>query len=266
MQLAPILDLKQRPALVTGAGQGIGRSIALQLAAHNAGGVIVNDFHPQRAEEVADEIRSMGFDAIAAPADVSNAEQVRAMLSLARERFGEIGILVNNAGNAGPSQRPDISAAPFWDVPAADWDRWFSVNLYGVMHCCHAALPSMVARGGGGRIITILSDAGRVGEAGLETYSAAKAGAAGFLRALAKSTGRHSITVNMISMGATVTPTSEDALSNEDLQRKMLQHYVIRRLGTPEDAAAMATFLASEAAGWITGQTIPVNGGYSFAL
>jgi 2-hydroxycyclohexanecarboxyl-CoA dehydrogenase len=266
MQLDPLLDLKGRPALITGAGQGIGRSIALHFAAHNAGGVIVNDYHADRAEDVAEEIRRSGFDAVAAPADVSDADQVRAMVAAAQSRFGDIGILVNNAGNAGPSHRPDISATPFWETRGTDWNRWFAVNLYGVMHCCHAVLPSMTARGDGGRIITILSDAGRVGEAGLEAYSAAKAGAAGFLRSLAKSTGRHGITVNMISMGATVTPTSEDALNDQELQRKMLQHYVIRRFGTPEDAAGMATFLASEAAGWITGQTIPVNGGYSFAL
>jgi 3-oxoacyl-[acyl-carrier protein] reductase len=118
----------------------------------------------------------------------------------------------------------------------------------------------------GGRVVTVISDAGRVGEPGLEIYAAAKAGAAGFTRALAKGVGRDLITANCVSLAATRTPFVEEALSDEERAARQLRRYAIRRFGEPEDAAAMILFLCSGAAGWITGQTIPVNGGYSFAL
>lgn len=255
-----------RIALVTGAGQGVGRAIALRLAAQGARAIIVNDYHRNRAEAVAAEIMQAGGRAIAIAADVSNPKSVLDMIAHASAAVGPPTILVNNAGNAGPESSPDFSVRPFWEEPIDGWDRWFAVNLRGVMLCCHAALPAMVAAGGGGRIVTIISDAARVGEAGLEAYAAAKAGAAGFLRAIARAVGPHEITVNMVALGATVTPTSEAAFAQTEQTARLLRRYVIRRLGRPDDAAAMAAFLASEDAGWITGQTIPVNGGYSFAL
>ncbi len=120
---------------------------------------------------------------------------------------------------------------------------------------------------GFGRIVTVISDAGRVGEArGLEIYSGAKAGAAGFTRAVARLGGRYGITANSVALGATRTPAIAALTENEEFARKALSGYLIRRFGEPEDAANMITFLASEAAGWITGQTIPVNGGYSLTL
>jgi len=124
----------------------------------------------------------------------------------------------------------------------------------------------MIEAGGGGRIITIISDAGRVGEPGLEAYSAAKAGAAGLMRALAKSLGRYDITANSVAIAATLTPATAGMADNEERAKRILQNYTIRRFGQPSDPAAMVTFLASEASGWITGQTYPVNGGYSVAL
>jgi 3-oxoacyl-[acyl-carrier protein] reductase len=261
-----MIELGGRVALVTGAGQGIGRTIALMLARCGAGGIAVNDFHAERATDVAAEIIAAGTPAIAITSDVTDAVAVDAMMSRARAELGDIGVLINNAGNAGPLAKPDPGDRPFWEQPADDWQRWFAVNLFGVMNCCRAVIPQMIAGGGDGRIVTILSEAGRIGEPRLEAYSGAKAGAAGFLRALARSVGRHGITVNMVSLGATVTPTSAEAFADDAFREKLLSSYVIRRLGTPEDAAAMACFLASDAAGWITGQTIPVNGGYSFTL
>jgi 3-oxoacyl-[acyl-carrier protein] reductase len=253
-----ILDLSGRTAFVTGAGQGVGRAVALQLARHNAGRVIVNDYFAERAQAVADEVSALGSEGLAAPCDVTDNGALRDLVS----GFGAIDILVNNAGNAGAVG--DLSDPPFWEGDPADWDRWLATNLFGVLNACHAVSGGMVERGYG-RIVTVISDAGRVGEPHLVLYSAAKAGAAGFMRALAKSIGRHGVTANCVALSSIRTPTIEPLLTEEAV-KKMLRHYQIKRVGEPDDAAAMVLFLASDAASWITGQTYPVNGGYSFAL
>jgi 3-oxoacyl-[acyl-carrier protein] reductase len=189
------------------------------------------------------------------------------MVEGARRRFGRVDVLVNNAGNAGP----DGSIAeptPFWETEPASWERWISTNFYGVLHCTHAVLGGMVAQRYG-RIVTVISDAGRVGEPHLAVYSAAKAGAAGLTRAVAKAGGGAGVTANCVALGATVTPTLAGlAALEQDEERlaRFLRAYVVKRLGHPADAAAAAVFLASDAASWITGQTLPVNGGYSMAL
>jgi 3-oxoacyl-[acyl-carrier protein] reductase len=253
-----ILDLGGRTAFVTGAGQGVGRAVALQLARHNAERVIVNDYFAERAEAVADEVTALGSEGLAAPCDVSDNGALRDSVS----GFGAIDILVNNAGNAGAVG--DLSDPPFWEGDPADWDRWLATNLFGVLNACHAVSGKMVERGYG-RIVTVISDAGRVGEPHLVLYSAAKAGAAGFMRALAKSIGRYGVTANCVALSSIRTPTIEPLLTEEAV-KKMLRQYQIKRVGEPDDAAAMVLFLASDAASWITGQTYPVNGGYSFAL
>jgi 3-oxoacyl-[acyl-carrier protein] reductase len=260
------LDLAGQIAFVTGAGQGAGREIALALARHNAGGVAVNDFVGERAAAVAAEIGALGVTAVAAPADVGDYASVRAAMTAVGQALGPITILVNNAGNAGPLASIRITGN-FWESPPEEWERYFRTNLYGVMNCCHVALPGMVAQGKG-RIVSIVSDAGRVGEARLAPYSAAKAGAAGLVRALARETGRHGITVNAISLSTLEPPLDAAAMAAfvaTDRARAQLSRYVLRRFGKPEDVANMALFLCSDAASWITGQTYPVNGGYSFA-
>ena len=260
-----ILDLSGRVALITGAGQGVGRQIALHFAAHGADGVVVNDYFLDRAQLVAGEIEAAGGRAIALQADVSDLASIKAMVTKAEQRFGKVDILVNNAGNAGAN--PDADARkPFWETGPEAWNSFLGVNLYGVINCASACIPQMIEHRGG-RIITIISDAGRMGEAGLEVYSGAKAGAAGFTRALARSLGRHQITANCISIAATMTPAIEARLkSDPERLKKMMEKYVIRRPGQPTDIANMALFLASEASAWITGQTYPVNGGFSFAM
>jgi NAD(P)-dependent dehydrogenase (short-subunit alcohol dehydrogenase family) len=260
------LDLGGRVAFVTGAGRGAGRAIALTLAHHNAGGVAVNDFLADRAEAVVAEIRELGVPALAVPADVSDHAAVCSALAAAAA-LGPIALLVNNAGNAGPHFA--MGRAPlFWESDPQQWDRYFQTNLRGVMNCCHAALPSMVKHGWG-RIVTIVSDAGRVGEPRLAAYAAAKAGAAGFMRAIAREVGHFGITANCISL-STLEPSLDQPGSAEFLEsdqaKALVSRYAIRRLGRPEDVAGMALFLCSDAAEWITGQTYPVNGGYSFAL
>jgi NAD(P)-dependent dehydrogenase (short-subunit alcohol dehydrogenase family) len=260
------LDLGGQIAFVTGAGQGAGRAIALALARHNAGGVAVNDAVVERAQAVVAEIEALGVRAMIAPADVGDHAAVEQAMRAVEAALGSITLLVNNAGNAGPTATMKMSP-PFWESQPQEWDRYFRTNLQGVMNCCHVALPAMVKRGTG-RIVTIVSDAGRVGEAGLVAYSAAKAGAAGFVRAIAKEGGRYGITSNAISLSTLEPPLEEPAktefLASEHAKAR-LSRYVIRRFGKPDDVAAMALFLCSNAASWITGQTYPVNGGYSFA-
>jgi NAD(P)-dependent dehydrogenase (short-subunit alcohol dehydrogenase family) len=234
-----ILDLGGQAALVTGAGQGAGRAIALMLARH--GGAV--------------------------QADVSDIESVRAMAAKASAELGPLTILVNNAGMAGPTAqlRPRDQ---FWDEDPVEWGKYLGTNLYGVFNCCHALMPGMVDAKRG-RIVTITSDAGRVGEPRQAVYSAAKAGAAGFMRSIAKEGGRHGITANSIALSSLEFPMSEEEKEKFyqlDQIKAQLSRYVIRRYGKPDEVAALALFLCSDVAGWITGQTYPLNGGYSFAV
>ena len=254
------LDLSGRRALVTGAGQGVGRGIALGLAEAGAT-VAVNDLDADRAAGVVAEIDGAGGTATPAVFDVTDHAAVTAGI----EAVGGVDVLVNNAGNAGAEGWPAMT--PFAETQPADWEAYLRVNLYGVLHCCHAALPGMIAKGEG-RIITIVSDAARSGEAQMAVYAAAKAGAAGLMRSLAVEGGRHGVTVNSIALGTMRTPISEAFWAEEDNPRAkgLLQRYAIRRPGLPEDVAALTVFLASDQASWITGQTYPLNGGASFAL
>lgn len=260
-----LLTLAPKIAFISGAGQGIGRQIALHFAAHGAAAVVVNDYVTARAEAVAEEVRQQGCKALALQADVTDHAAVKEMIAQAQAAFGSIDVLVNNAGSAGATPSPD-ARKPFWEVGPEAWNSYIGVNLYGVINCTSACVPGMIERKGG-RIITIISDAGRMGDAGLEVYAAAKAGAAGFTRSVARTLGRHLITANCVSIAATLTPEIERRLmADPERFKRMMEKYVIRRPGRPEDVANMVLYLASDASAWITGQTYPVNGGYSFAL
>ncbi len=261
------IDLTGRTALVTGGGQGIGRAICLSLAEAGAA-VLVNDYVPERAESVAKEITSAGGAAEPRPFDVSDYAAVSAALGTGPQP----GILVNNAGMAGPVPQgapAGVSSGAFAQTDPADWNKYFAVNLFGVMNCTHAALPAMITAGQG-RVITIVSDAGRVGEPNMAPYAAAKAGAAGFTRALAREVGRSGVTVNNVALGTVDTVGLEDMAKDspqfaERLQRQ-LKRYIVPRFGQPDDVAGLVTFLASPLASWISGQTYPVNGGYSVTM
>src|SRR5262249_15170976 len=158
--MTDILDLGGRVALVTGAGQGVGRQVALHLGgATNSGGVVVNDYVLQRAEAVAEEVRAAGGKALGLQCDVSHHETVREMAAKAAADLGPIGVLVNNAGNAGANPSPELRR-PFWEVGPDVWNSFIGVNLYGVMNCTAAVIPGMMERRAPGRIITIISDAG----------------------------------------------------------------------------------------------------------
>lgn len=259
--MTDILSMTGRTALVTGAGQGVGRQVALHIADHG-GAVVVNDYHSDRADAVAAEITERGGTALGLRADVTDLDDMTAMVGRAAEQLGPIDVLVNNAGNAGPSDDAMAPAPPFWETDPKDWERWIGTNFYGVLNAARAVLPGMVERGYG-RVVSVISDAGRTGEPNLAVYGGAKAGAAGFSRGLAKAVGRHGITVNCVALSTIDTPGVATALADPDLVMKALRGYVIRRFGRPEDAANAVLFLASDAASWVTGQTYPVNGGYA---
>jgi len=259
-----MLSMKSKIALVTGAGQGVGRQVALHLAEHGCKAVIVNDFYADRAKAVATEVDSLGSRGIAATGDVTDYAQVAAMVKQTVGAAGGLHVLVNNAGNAGPDTNLQNLPA-FWETEPADWHKWLGTNLYGVLNVTRAAVPVMLAGGQGGAIVNVISDAGRVGEPRFAVYSGAKAGAAGFSRALAKELGPRGIRVNAVALATIKTPGVQSALADPEIVRKMTRLYPLRRLGEPQDAANAILFLASDAASWITGQTYPVNGGYSIS-
>jgi 2-hydroxycyclohexanecarboxyl-CoA dehydrogenase len=257
---------RKRVALVTGAGQGVGRRVALDLASTGvADVVVVNDVRAEAAQAVVDEVEATGVTAVAAPFDVTDFDAVMGAFKSVSDAFGGVDILVNNAGNSGTAGITQ-DTSKFWATDPGDWRPWLDVNLFGVLNCTRAGLPDMVERRYG-RIVTVISDAGRVGEPDLIVYSGAKAGAAGFTRAVGRAVGRHGVTANCVALGATNTPTVNMLADlDEATSRKLLTKYAIKRFGEPEDGAAAIVFLASESAGWITTQTLPVNGGYSSAL
>jgi NAD(P)-dependent dehydrogenase (short-subunit alcohol dehydrogenase family) len=232
--------LEGRVALVTGAGQGVGAGIARALAAEGAH-VVVNDLHRERAESIAQEL---GEQARALVADVTDLDAVRAMVA----EIGPVDVLVNNAGVP-----EGFALKRFREMAVEDWDKFIRLNLYGVLHCIHATVDGMVERGWG-RIITISSEAGRIGVGfGISIYGAAKAGAVGFSHHLATELIGTGVTVNCLSLGLM-------AVGPEDARRPPPP---TARLGRPEDVAAAVVYLASDAAEWVTGQTLPVNGGHT---
>ena len=245
------IDLSGRRALVTGGGQGIGRAIAHALAEAGAA-VVVNDIDAGRADTVVAEIDAAGGKASALEFDVTRWEDVEQAIN----GDGVIDVLVNNAGNAGSEKFGTL--CHFAESDPAEWSRYFAVNLFGTMHCTRAALPGMIAAGGGGRVVTIVSESARYGDKCLAPYAAAKAGAAGFCRSVAREVGRHGITVNCVSLGTMDSPITAGAPFDGS-------GYVIRRRGQPEEVAGMVTYLAGPQAEWITGQTYAINGGYTFS-
>jgi NAD(P)-dependent dehydrogenase (short-subunit alcohol dehydrogenase family) len=238
-----MFDLTGRVALVTGAGQGVGRAIAVALAGQGAA-VAVNDLDGARAESVA---RELGGGAAAVTADVRDRDRWRAMVDDVEGRLGPVDILVNNAGIPADGYR----LTSFLDWDPADWQRFVDLNLYGVLHGVHCVAPGMCERGHG-RIINISSEAGRIGsKIGVSVYGAAKAGAVGAARHLAVELAPSGVTVNTLSLGTIERPGM--TLSARGIPRG--------RHGRPEDVAAAAVWLASDEADWVTGQTIAINGG-----
>ena len=265
MSTKDMVSMADRVVLVTGAGQNVGRQIAIHMAEHGAAGVVVNDYFLERAQTVADEINAAGGNAIALQADVSSHDSVKAMFAKAIEKYGRVDALVNNAGNAGATPNPE-ARKPFYETGPDVWRTWTGVNFDGVIKCTAAALPGMIERKTG-KVVTIISDAGRWGDAGMEIYAAAKAGAAGFMRSVARGMGRYNINANCVVIGAMGTPMIEARMAQDpERSKRILEKYIIRRLGRPSDVANMVLYLSSSASDYITGQTYPANGGFTFAL
>jgi 3-oxoacyl-[acyl-carrier protein] reductase len=233
-----LFDLTGRTALVTGGGQNVGAGIARALAAQGAM-VAVNDIEADRCRAVVDAINSAGGRAVSAPFDVTDLEAVAAAVA----KLPSIDILVNNAGNGGA--RP---------MDPSDWDGPIRVNLYGVLNCTRAVINGM-CESGWGRIVTISSGAGTAGvNIGVAPYSAGKGGGISFMRTLALEVARLGVTANTLALGLMDMP---DPKITANLARTI----PVGRTGTPEDVAGACVWLVSNEAGWVTGQTIELNGG-----
>ncbi|MHC1557624.1 SDR family NAD(P)-dependent oxidoreductase [Actinomycetospora sp. C-140] len=245
--------MDQKIAIVTGAGRGIGRGIAEKLAAEGAT-VVATDVDEATAKDTA---AALGGDALGLPADVADRDSVDAMVAAVREHHGRVDVLVNNAGWD--------KVGPFVDSDPADWDRIIQINLYGVLHTAKAVLPIMVEQGGG-RMVNLASDAGRVGSSGEAVYSAAKGGVIAFTKTAAREMARHQIAVNCVCPGPTDTAlfasVTED---NPKLRDALTKAIPLRRLAQPTDLANAVAFLASDEAAYITGQTLSVSGGLSMS-
>ncbi|WP_300653790.1 SDR family NAD(P)-dependent oxidoreductase [Pseudomonas sp.] len=244
----PLFSLDGCVAVVTGAGRGMGLGVAETLARLGAT-VAVNDYYPERAAAAAEELTGKGLKAFAAPADVTDYQQVQQMVAAVRERAGTIDIYVSNAG----VPTTGMGYARFLESTPADWESFVRLNMYGLMNGCHAVLPGMIEQGYG-RIVAITSESWRAGvPMGIAAYAASKAGVVGFVRQLAAETGRKGVTVNALSLG-----TMNNWEGSEELACKI---GFVPRAGSPADVGAGVAYLASREASWVTGQVYPLNGG-----
>ncbi len=243
------MELVGKLALVTGAAQGIGKAVALLLARHGAD-VVVSDVNLEKAEETSREVQSLGRSAMAVKVDVSRPEDVEKMVQAVLDRFGKIDILVNNAGIA----RDKLILRLTED----DWDAVLDVNLKGTFNCTKAVVKHM-SRQRSGKIVSIASVVGEMGNAGQANYSASKAGVIGFTKTVAREFAQRGINVNAIAPGYIQTPMT-DALP-EKAKEELKRLIPMERLGQPEDVAQAVLFLVSEGSSYITGHVLNVNGG-----
>jgi 2-hydroxycyclohexanecarboxyl-CoA dehydrogenase len=249
--------LAERIALVTGGGGGIGRAIARALAADGRA-VTVGDLDPDAARETVSAVEDSGGRALAVDLDVTDTGSVNAAVDRIATELGPIEVLVNNAGWD--------ELAAFMETDEAFWDRIIDVNLKGCLRLTRATLGGMVERGWG-RVVNIGSDAGRVGSSLESVYSGAKGGVIAFTKTIAREVARSGVTANTVCPGPTRTPLLEGmaASGGERLIDSLERAVPMRRLGEPEDVAAAVAFLASDRAGYITGQTLSVSGGLTMA-
>jgi 3-oxoacyl-[acyl-carrier protein] reductase len=242
--------LQEKVALVTGASRGIGRAIALELARQGAKVAVNYAGSEAKAYEVVEEIKKMGKEAVAIQADVSSAEAVERMVKTVLEQFGRIDILVNNAGIT----RDNL----LMRMKEEEWDQVINTNLKGVFHCIKAVTRPMMKQRYG-RIVNIASIVGVSGNPGQANYVAAKAGVIGLTKTAARELASRNITVNAVAPGF-ITTDMTGSLSDE-LKAEMLKQIPLARFGEPEDVAKVVAFLVSDAASYMTGQTLHVDGG-----
>ncbi len=241
-------------ALVTGASRGIGRAIALELARREARVVVNYQSNAQAAEAVVAEIRAAGGTAVARAADVGEMVQADALVKFALETYGDLHILVNNAGITRDGLILTMSEA--------DWDDVLQTNLKSTFNCSKAAVRHMI-RKRYGRIVNITSVSGQIGNPGQTNYSASKAGQIGFTKSLAREVASRNVTVNAIAAG--YIDTEIWSTVPESARQAMLSMIPLGRRGTPEDIARAAAFLASDEAAYITGHVLAVDGGMAMA-
>ena len=248
-----MVDLENKVGIVTGSSRGIGRGCALAMAKAGADVVVTYRTHPEEAQEVAKIIRQMGREALVVPLDVADREQVEDMVQAAREKFGKIDILVNNAATS--------VRKPFLEMPVEDMARVLNVSLWGVFHCSQTVARLMVEQGQGGKIIIISSVHAFIPYGTSLPYNTAKAGINNMGYTMAAELAQYSINVNVIEPGWTDTP-GERVFYTEEYLKKEGEKLPWRRLGTIEDIGKAATFLASDAADYITGACLRVDGGF----
>ena len=254
--MSEVHDFTGQVAIVTGAGNGIGRETAYRLARAGARVTFV-DRDLASAETALAEIREEIPDAgIAVAADVRDESATRDAVDRTVDRLGRLDILVNNAAT--------WTLKPFKDMTLAEMRNDVDVCLLGTMTMSHAAIGAMITQRSGS-IVNLASDAGRIGEPFQVAYGSAKAGVAGLTKGLARELARYGVRVNAVSPGATKTPGSLDAIEKFGGEVKMARNYPLGRIGVPEDIAGAILFFCSSQASWVTGQILSVNGGYSMA-
>lgn len=255
------LSLSGRVALITGAGSGIGQTIALSFAREGVT-VAVNDVSVEKVADTIGMIEAAGGKATAAPCDIGDLNAVTAMIA---GLPSPPGILVNNAAVL-------LASAPFLETRPEDCEREIRVILHGTMNCSRAALPAMIARGWG-KVVNIVSDAARAGQEREVNYSSAKGGVLAFTKSIAREVGRHNVNVNAVSPAATNTPLRQGLLRKmaerigeaalEEREAKIRRNYPLKRIGETQDVANAVLFLASDMVRHVTGQVLSVNGGYT---
>ena len=260
------LGLNGKHVIVTGGGTNIGRAIVHAFGAEGSK-ISIAELVPRQGEIVAAEVAAMDSGAVVnvIPTDVTDPEKVASMIKTAIGEFGPIDVLVNNVGWT-------IDRL-FMEKPRHEWEREVQVNLWGAINCIHGVLPGMIEKESGS-IVCISSDAGRMGEYREAVYSACKAGVIALTKSLARETGRYGLRLNVVCPGL-VVPPDEELISEEsmwtqmrdifteDVRERVEQNYLFRRMAKASEIANAVVFLSSDAASFITGQTLSVSGGYT---
>jgi 3-oxoacyl-[acyl-carrier protein] reductase len=245
------MRLKGKKAIVTGAGQGIGRSIALKMAQEGADTAIA-EMNPSTGASTAKEVEALGRRALSISVDVADQEQVQGMVDRVLKAWERIDILVNNAGFDRPGN--------LLKVKEEDWDAVLGVHLTGTLNCIRAVAPHMIENHYG-KIVNVSSVWGKSGAVSEVSYSTAKAGIIGLTKSVARELGRYQINVNVILPGLILTPTISKMA--EKYQNLIIENTPLKRIGHPEEVANVVAFLASDEAGFVTGAMVEVSGGWN---